>query len=493
MAAGMNAPVTIERQPLPHNIELEQALLGAILVQNDAFHVANFLEPRHFYEPVHAKIYEIAASLIRVGKVATPINMPPFLPSDLTIGGMTVSKYLARLSAEATTVINAADYARSIRDFSERRDLIAVCEATIAAAMNAAPDQNAHAIGNAALDGLAEIITADTTHGTGAIRPIGAAMADFVEHVAAIYQGTASDDVIKTGLLDLDERTGGMARGSLIVLAGRPAMGKTTVAAAIGCNAAREGHGVAFFSLEMPSRQIMPRMLADTMFDVSDRLTIDNRLSIHRISKAKFSPDEFNTIVDAARAMERWPFWIDDTPRATAGSILAKCQATKKKMERAGHQLDIVILDYLKFVHASDRYAGQRHYEVGEITAGLKQLARQLNCVVLLCAQLNRNVEKRDDRRPQLSDLRESGDIEADADLVLLLFRESYYLQNDPGLQTDPEKMRRLEQVEHQLEIIVAKNRLGPTTTIPTYINLEFSAVRDSAKQGDLAFDRGSP
>jgi len=138
MAAGMNAPVTIERQPLPHNIELEQALLGAILVQNDAFHVANFLEPRHFYEPVHAKIYEIAASLIRVGKVATPINMPPFLPSDLTIGGMTVSKYLARLSAEATTVINAADYARSIRDFSERRDLIAVCEATIAAAMNAA-------------------------------------------------------------------------------------------------------------------------------------------------------------------------------------------------------------------------------------------------------------------------------------------------------------------------------------------------------------------
>jgi replicative DNA helicase len=485
----MTAPSTVDR-PLPHNIELEQALLGAILLTNDAFHhVAAFLEPRHFYEPLHAKMYEIAASLIRAGKVATVINLRTFLPPALKVDELTVSQYLARLAAEATTIINAADYGRFIRDFAERRDLIAICETTIAAAMNTSPDQDAQAIGNAAIDGLAEIVAADRAQG-GTMKPIGVAMADFVEHVAAVYQGTASNDVIKTGLCDLDERTGGMARGSLVVLAGRPGMGKTTVAAAIGRNVARNGHGVAFFSLEMPSRQIMARMLSDSMFDAGHSLTADNRLSVHRISKAKFSPMEFDSIVDTARAMERWPFSIDDTPHATAGSILAKCQATKKRLERAGQRLDVVLIDYLKFLRASERYAGQRHYEVGELTAGLKQLARKLDCVVVLCAQLNRQVEQRQDRRPQLSDLRESGDIEADADIVLLLFREAYYLGQDPDITTDANKMRRLEQVQHVVEFIVAKNRTGPTDTIPTFINLEFSAVRDLARQSDLDFAR---
>ena len=308
-------------------------------------------------------------------------------------------------------------------------------------------------------------------------------MADYVGYVAAVYQGTAGDDIIKTGLRDLDERTGGMARGSLVVLAGRPGMGKTTVAVAIGRNAARLGHGVAFFSLEMPNRQIMPRLIADAMFD-------GDRLSVHRIAKAQFTPLEFDSLVDAVRAMEPLPFLIDDSPHATAGGILAKCQAAKKRLERTGKTLDLVVIDYLKFIHATDRYAGQRHYEVGEITASLKQLARRLNAVVLLCAQLNRQVEQRQDRRPQLSDLRESGDIEADADIVLLLFREAYYLAQDPGIRTDADKMRRLEDVQHRVEFIVAKNRTGPTDTIPTFINLEFSAVRDLARQGDLDFER---
>jgi replicative DNA helicase len=220
----------------------------------------------------------------------------------------------------------------------------------------------------------------------------------------------------------------------------------------------------------------MARMLADTMFDGGDRLIGDNRLSVTRISKARFSPEQFDSIVDTARAMESWPFSIDDSPRATAGSILAKCQATKKRLERAGHRLDLVIIDYLRFVGASERYAGQRHYEVGEITADLKQLARRLDCVLLLCAQL--------------SDLRESGDIEADADIVLLLFREAYYLAQDPEIASDADKMRRLEQVQHLVEFIVVKNRTGPTDTVPTFINLEFSAVRDLAKQSDMDFAR---
>jgi replicative DNA helicase len=270
------------------------------------------------------------------------------------------------------------------------------------------------------------------------------------------------------------------------VLAGRPAMGKTTLLGTIGSNVARRGDGVAFFSLEMPSRQIMARMLADGLFNTS-------KMSVQRLATAQFTPDEFDNIVDAARDFETLPFVIDDAPNATVGRLLAKTQVAATRFERQGRRLGLIIIDYLKFISASDRYAGQRVYEIGEITRGLRQIARRLNAVVLLAAQLNRDVEKRNDRRPQLSDLRESGDIEADADLVLLLYRESYYLQNDPGLQTDHEKMRRLEEVEHQLELIVAKNRLGPTTTIPAYVNLEFSAVRDLAKQDNLTFDRGPP
>jgi replicative DNA helicase len=474
----MNAPATPGR-PLPYNVDLEKALLGAILVQNDAFHhVANFLEPRHFYEPIHAKIYEIAASLIRVGKVATPINMPPFLPSDLTICGGTVGQYLAHLSAEATSVLNAADYARSIRDLSERRYLIAICEATIAAAMNATPDQDAQAIGNSAVEGLAEIIAADGA-GAGSIRPIGATMTAFIGHVA----------VIKTGLRDLDDRIGGMGRGSLVILAGRPGMGKTTVAGTFALNAARNGHGVLFFSLEMPAEQIMARLLTDFMFK-ADSMFGGERLSVHHMAKAKFTPEQFDDMVDAARAMEALPFLIDDNPYATVGGIHAKCQIAKKRLERTGKRLDLVVIDYLKFLHASDRYRGQRHYEVGEVTAALKQLARKLGVVVLLCAQLNRQVEQRQDKRPQLSDLRESGDIEADADIVLLLHRQAYYLALDPEIERDVEKMRQLEEVQHRIEFIVAKNRTGPTDIIPTFIDLEFSAVRDLGRQGDLDFVR---
>jgi replicative DNA helicase len=482
----MTTPAITNKAP-PHNIELEQALLGAVLVSNEALHrVGAFLEPQHFFEPVHGKIFEIVGTLVRVGKRANPITVKTFLPSDLQVAGLTASQYLARLAAEATTVINASDYGRLIFDLAARRKLIDVGEALVAAAYAKALDpQGANKIAADAVETLAEL-AADGAEQERTMRSAGAAVTDFVEHIAALYQGTVSDDSISTGLRDVDERIGGLKRGTLVVMAGRPGMGKTTLAGTIGINAARRNHGVAFFSLEMPSRQIMARMLADTLYD-------SHAMSVDRLSKAKFTSDEFDHIVDAARAFEKLPFVIDDASNATVGTMLAKTQMVASRLERQGRRLDLIVIDYLKFVSAGDRYSGQRHYEVGEITAGLKQLARRLNIVVLLCAQLNRAVEGRQDKRPQLADLRESGDIEADADLVLLLFREAYYLQNDPGLQTDPQKMRRLEQVEHQLEIIVAKNRMGPTTTVPTYINLGFSAVRDLVRQRDLAFGRGPP
>jgi replicative DNA helicase len=483
----MNAPSTTRPERPPQNGELEQALLGAILISNDAFHqVSAFLAPHHFFEPVHRKIFEIVGDLIRVGKRASPITLKTFLPPDLVVAeNMTASQYLARLVAEATTVLNAHDYGRLIYDLAAQRKLIDIGEALIAAAHNRGTDHTAHEIAADAVETLAEL-AAGSADREGTMRSVGAAVADFIGHISALYQGTAADDSISTGLRDVDERIGGLKRGTLVVMAGRPGMGKTTLAGVMVRNAARRGHGVAFFSLEMPTRQIMPRMLADAMFDAK-------AMSVDRMAKAKFDADEFDHIVDAAKEFERLPLVIDDTPAATVGTLLAKTQTVASKFKRQGSKLDLVVVDYLKFVSASDRYGGQRHYEVGEVTAGLKQLARRLDCVVLLCAQLNRQVEQRQDRRPQLSDLRESGDIEADADLVLLLYREAYYLASDADLQHDAQKIQRFEQVERQLEIIVAKNRFGPTVAVPTYINLEHSAVRDLGKQGDLAFDRGPP
>jgi replicative DNA helicase len=485
----MRAPTTdkpLDPAPPPHNVELEQALLGAILVNNDAYHhVSAFLEAQHFFEPLHQKLYEIAGGLIRIGKRADPITLKTFLPSDLEAAeNMTAAQYLARLSAEATTVINAPDYGRSIHDLAQRRHMIEVGEALIAGANNTDHNQNHLALAASALEALGEIVTAAAER-TGTMRTAGAAMAEFMDHAAAIYSGTVTDDSIQTGLRDLDARIGGLRRGSLVVLAGRPGMGKTTVAATIARNVARLNHGVAFFSLEMPGLQIMPRLLADELYD-------EVPLSVDRIARIKFNATDFDHMADAARAIERLPLMFDDAPSATVGTLLAKTQGVKNRFERSGRRLDLVLVDYLKFVRATDRYAGIRHYEVGEITAGLKQLARQLDCVVLLCAQLNRKTEDRAERRPQLADLRESGDLEADADLVLLLYREAYYLANDPQLNTDAAKLRRLEEVANVVEFIVAKNRHGPTDTVPAFINLQHSAVRDLQRQDALPFDRGA-
>ena len=356
----------------PHNIELEQALLGAILLNNAAAtHVTLFLQARHFFEPIHGRIYEIVTGLIRAGKIASPITVRTFLPSDLDVAGLTIARYLARLSSEATTVINAPDYGQQIYALAQRRRMIEIGKSLAETARNADHDSDHRALASSTVEALAEVVTGDEAERAGTMLTVGAAMKEFIEHVTAISQGTAKDDTISTGLPDLDRLTGGMKRGSLVVLAGRPGMGKTTTAASIARHSAHLGYGVAFFTLEMPRMQIMPRLLSDELYNGRSLLTVE------RIAKAKFDAVDFDRIIDAAREIERLTFVIDDAPSATIGSLLAKTQAIKARFERVGRRLDLVVVDYLKFIRGTDRYAGQRHYEVGEITAGLKQLARQ--------------------------------------------------------------------------------------------------------------------
>jgi replicative DNA helicase len=388
----VTAPATKLPEP-PHNIELEQALIGAILVNNDAAsRVAEFLGPRHFFEPVHQRIYEIAADLVAHGKPADPITIKPFLPADLKVGGLTANQYLARLSAEATTVINAVDYGRGILNLAQAREFLAIaadisdghergagCEATVKRAFDRVDELR--------IEGVER---------DGTMRTAGAAVADLIDHVAALYAGTVIDDAIPTGLRDLDHFRP-LARGSLTICGARPSMGKTTFAGAIARNAARLGASVAFFSLEMPTRQIMARLESDSLYDQWDA----RPLTVNQILKAKLSPEQFDRMIDAARAIEALPLLIDDSPTATIGTITAKARAAQKRFARDGKRLDLIVIDYLKFIRASDRYAGQRHYEIGEISAALKQLAKDMRVAVLLLAQLNRQVEQRHDRRPQ--------------------------------------------------------------------------------------------
>jgi replicative DNA helicase len=465
----MNVVALPTAEAPPSNIELEQALLGALLLANGpATNLPGCLEPRHFHEHLHRQIYEVIVELTAAGRTANVLTVRPFLPSDVTVGSLPLSEYLARLAGEAASTLLVNEYARVIFNHWRQRELVDA--ATTACHHGHDPEDGL----NSAFQRIDELRAAGLEH-EGTMRGVGAVMTDLMAHVAAVYQGTSIDDAVRCGLRDLDERLGGFKHGELLVMAGRPGMGKTTVAGTIALNAARRGHGVAFFSLEMAARPIMARMQADALFD---RQT-DRPLTVSRILRADITLEDFDCLTDAARAIEALPFVIDDAPQATVGAIGAKVRSVKNRFGREGKKLDLVVIDYLKFLRATDRYLGQRHYEVGEITAGLKAMAKELGVAILLLAQLNRKVEDRSDRRPQLADLRESGDIEADADVVLLLFREAYYLQNDPEIGTNPVKTARLEEVDNTLEIIVAKQRLGPVCTVQSYINLECSAVRD--------------
>jgi replicative DNA helicase len=272
-----------------------------------------------------------------------------------------------------------------------------------------------------------------------------------------------------------------MKRGDLVVAAGRPGMGKSTFAGCSARFAAVTGYGVLFISLEMTAKHVTARMLTDHAFSHKDPIVATDVIA------GKLTNEQAERIVLAGRDFDQLPLVIDEASSLSVAEIAAKVRSITTAMQRRERALDLVVIDYLKFVKATTRYQGQRHYEIGEITAGLKQIAKEQNVCVLLLAQLNREVEKKSDpadRRPELSHLRESGDIEADADVVMLLFREAHYLAHDPRVSTDPAFEERLQQKQHLLEIIVAKQRFGPERTIDVYCHPACGAVRDHFRGG---------
>lgn len=475
------ADASVAFRTAPHNIEVEQALLGAILVNNESFYrVSDFLEPPHFFEPIHQKLFELAGSLVRAGKIATPATLKTFLPADIDVAGLTASQYLARLAAEATSVINAEDYGRTIYDLALRRTLILIGEDMVNVAYDAPIDlapQNQIEDAERRLFELAETGKYD-----GGFQGFARALTTAVEMAANAYQRDGKLSGIATGMTDLDRMMGGLQKSDLIILAGRPGMGKTALATNIAYNIARawQGHTevdgrvatvnggiVGFFSLEMSAEQLATRIIAE-----------QTEIPSYRIRRGEIDPHVFDKIAEKAREMEVIPLYIDET----GGLSIAQLAARARRLKRQ-RGLDLLVVDYIQLLSGSGRRAAEgRVQEITEITTNLKALAKELQVPIVALSQLSRQVENRDDKRPQLSDLRESGSIEQDADVVMFVFREEYYLKNKeprPGTEEHFKWQTEMELVHGKAEVIIGKQRHGPTGTVKMQFKADVTRFAD--------------
>jgi replicative DNA helicase len=472
----------------PHNIEAEQSLLGAILVNNEAlYRVSDFLEPQHFFEPIHQQVFDISRSLIRTGKLASPVTLKTFLPPDIDIAGLNPSQYLARLAAEATTIINAADYGRTVYDLAVRRDLIQIGEDMVNVAFDAPVDFAPREQIEDAERRLYEL--AETGRYGGGFQKFESALTTALEMAAHAYQRDGKLSGLATGLTDLDNKLGGLQKSDLIIVAGRPGMGKTALATNIAYNIARAWRGevqpdghiatvnggiVGFFSLEMSAEQLATRIIAE-------QASIPSSM----IRRGNIDQRDFEKLKDVTVELQNLPLFIDET----GGLSIAQLAARARRLKRQ-RGLDLLVIDYIQLLQGSNRRANEgRVQEVTEITTSLKALAKELNVPIMALSQLSRQVENRDDKRPQLSDLRESGSIEQDADVVMFVFREEYYLTNKeprPGTDEHIKWQAEMASVHGKAEVIIGKQRHGPTGSV----NLQFDAA--VTRFDNLAIDVGA-
>jgi replicative DNA helicase len=469
----------------PHNIEAEQGLLGAILVNNDAFYrVSDFLEPKHFFEPLHQTIYETAASLVRMGKIATPVTLKTFLPADIDIGGMTVGQYLARLAAEATTIINAQDYGRTVYDLSLRRDLIHIGEDMVNVAYDAPVDFTPRTQIEDAERRLYEL--AESGRYDGGFQKFSQALTIAIDMAAKAFQRDGKLSGISTGLRDLDAKMGGLQHSDLIILAGRPGMGKTSLATNIAYNVAQaykpdlqpdgttkaaNGGVVGFFSCEMSGEQLATRIVAER-----------SGIPSSHIRRGGISEADFERLRDCSIELQSLPFYVDETGGISISQVMARARRLKRQKG-----LDLLVIDYIQLLAGSGKRGNDnRVQEITEITTSLKALAKELNVPIIALSQLSRQVENRDDKRPQLSDLRESGSIEQDADVVIFVYREEYYLaakEPRPGTPEHEKWQTEMGLAHGKAEVIIGKQRHGPTGMV----ELQFDA--SVTRFGDLSPD----
>jgi replicative DNA helicase len=475
----------LERAPQPPaNTEAEQALLGAMLINNAAFHrVSEFLLPEHFGNAVHGRIYQAIGKLIERGQIANPVTLKNLFDQDgalLEIGG---AQYLAQLAQSAVTIINAEHYGRTIHDLHLRRELITIGEDVVIEARRHDLDDPALEQIERAEQKLFDLAT--TGQAEGGLRPFSMALTTAITMAQAAFKRDGKTVGVATGFVDLDKKLGGLHPSDLVILAGRPSMGKSALAANIafyaakayretrgadGRSAAEDGAVAAFFSLEMSAEQLATRILAEESGTSSDR-----------IRRGEVRREDFDKFVIASQRLAAVPLYIDDTPALSIAALRTRARRLKRQQG-----LGLIVVDYLQLMRpsAQNRTIENRVQEVSDITRGLKAIAKELEVPVLACAQLSRAVEQREDKRPMLADLRESGSIEQDADVVMFIFREEYYLSRGEPTRRPEESddkfndrydrwKQRCEAAFGMADIIIAKQRHGPIGTVKLHFEAE--------------------
>lgn len=474
----------------PHNIEAEQALLGAILVNNEAYHrVAEFLRAEHFFEPVHARIFESCAQRIARGQLANPVTLKTLFDEDEALRELDGARYLSRLAHAAETIINAAEYGQLIHDLALRRGLIQVGEEVV----NKAYDRATAESGKEQIEAAERALFALAQEGEsrGEFRPFPQVLGSAIRHIESAWHKVGKVSGVPTNLTGLDEKLGGLQPSDLVILAGRPSMGKTALAITIAANAAalpnpeargskHKNHVVGVFSLEMSAEQLATRLLSAKARVESDRLR-----------RGDISEEEWPALVQASQDLGAMPLFIDDTPALSIAALRTRARRLKRTQG-----LDLLVVDYLQLLRGTTvQSQGNRVQEITEITQGLKAMAKELNVPVLALSQLSRAVESREDKRPMLSDLRESGSIEQDADVVMFVFREEYYLSRAIPTQREGEGkekfdlryqewFQRCQAVHNKAEVLIAKQRHGPIGNIQLQFDANFGRFHNLEAAG---------
>ncbi|KAA2316136.1 replicative DNA helicase [Pseudooceanicola sediminis] len=466
---------------MPHSVEAEQQLLGAILTNNDVYdRIAQVIGARHFYDPVHARIFEIAAARIAKNNLASPVTLKAFLSDDEGLKELGGPSYLAKLAGAAVSSFAVRDYAQMIYDLAVRRELIRLGQDISAAATKVDVDNDPREQIVQAEQKLYKL--SEQGQAESGFVSFLKAVTDAVQVANAAYMREGGLAGISTGLIDMDRKLGGLHKSDLLILAGRPSMGKTSLATNLAFNIAKaykrgtlpdgtqgaiEGGVVGFYSLEMSAEQLAARILSEAAEVPSEQ-----------IRRGDMTEEEFRRFVQAAKDLESCPLYIDDT----AAIPIAQLSARARRLKRT-HGLDLLIVDYLQLVRGT---ADNRVQEIGEISMGLKAIAKELNIPVIALSQLSRGVENREDKRPQLSDLRESGSIEQDADVVMFVFREEYYVErekpSDDRLDEIAAWQQRMERLHGKAEVIIGKQRHGPIGSIELSFEGRFTRFGNLAK-----------
>lgn len=455
----------------PHALDSEQALLGAILHNSDAIdRVRDFVQPGDFFDPVHQQVFAAMIARRDAGE-AIDLGLMKAVLGNADLGGVTVGQYLVNLMRDATTVSGAPSYARLIAQAARMRVVVETARFGIQAMSDNTVHDPAATAGDMieALDAVASAALADHARRV----TLGASASAALTRVNEARQGRKVRGA-SYGVPMLDAATLGMRHGQFIVLAGRPAMGKTTAGLHFAVSAARSSGPVGFFSLEMDADELSERILSAITYEPRQRETISYRA----IADASgLSDDAMARLIDAQRVCDRIPLWIEPQAGLTLAQIAARSRQMRLQAERQGTALAAIVIDHIGLVRPSKRYSGNRVQEMTEISSGLKGLAKELGIPVVGLCQLNRDVEKRQDKRPLLSDLRDSGSIEQDADVVLGLFREAYYLEHKVG-RTDEEEIR-LFNCQSELEIEILKQRSGPTARITCFCDVACNVLAE--------------